>query len=132
MRKYYEMPDLYTMDDYYRCFHQRDPGVYCMVRADIIPNEQSELWKYIQVRIVVLNIDWKVMSVFFQAFSASRPHFRHNELVYGVCVNSCKKLMEKVDGDLRTSYYNGELESNELVSILFLNFVVGHLFGCFW
>lgn len=49
VRKYYEMPDMYQLDDYHSCFQQKDPHVYCLVRADIIPNEQSELWNYIKV-----------------------------------------------------------------------------------
>lgn len=119
VRKYYDMPDLYQLDNYYSCFHQEDPGVYCLVRADIIPNEQSKLWNYIKVIKCVFKLGLQVMTLYFllQTFSAERPHFRHNELTYGICVSSCQKLIDKVEADSRMSYYHGELGSNELVSI---------------
>ncbi|KAL5285157.1 hypothetical protein ACFFRR_007103 [Megaselia abdita] len=88
------MPPLYKMDNFDKCFLETNP-TYCLIRADFIPDESSELWNQIN------------------DFSSSLGHFRHNEMTVGMCVSTCQDL---VDRTFKASlFYTGTLTDQPLV-----------------
>ncbi|XP_058830752.1 nose resistant to fluoxetine protein 6-like [Topomyia yanbarensis] len=82
LEQYHRMPKLYMYDDYDECFDAYDTPdpVYCVARSVIKPDNQSELWRFIQ--------DFS---------SDTYRHFRHNHLDRGLCVERCRRLVATLD-----------------------------------
>ncbi|XP_049877295.1 O-acyltransferase like protein-like [Pectinophora gossypiella] len=82
--EYYLMPPLFHLDPYDSCIH-RPGGVYCSVDIDLVSDEPSELYSYIQE----YSADTKV-------------HFNHTQLKYGICLTqTCREFYkENTSGDL--------------------------------
>lgn len=93
---YYEMPPLYKMDNYDRCFLETNSNpTYCLIRADMIPDKTSDLWKQID------------------DFSLSLGHFQHDKMTFGICVSTCQEMVHRTIN--ATSFYAGVLTDQPLV-----------------
>lgn len=71
------MPPIHDLDPYDKCLkYSVEPGTYCMVYAEIIPNKSSNIWE------IVKN------------FSDDQKHrFRHDHLFFGICIQECLRLL---------------------------------------
>ena len=76
------MPPLYVFDEYAECFTNKNitfVPTYCLVYAEIIPDNTSQLWHQIKT------------------FSeASKFHYRHDHLFRGICLNAYNATKEEV------------------------------------
>lgn len=54
MSEYYKMPALYKLDDYDKCMLElpNQRSTYCLVKTVIKPDNDSEIWKIVQVNIL--------------------------------------------------------------------------------
>lgn len=74
---------MFKLDSFEECLKfdlKYSKNVYCIADVYIQPNTSSEVWNLIK--------------------SSSYPlksHYRHDHLVYGVCVNPCKETLSKFD-----------------------------------
>uniref|UniRef100_A0A1A9ZC94 Acyltransferase 3 domain-containing protein n=1 Tax=Glossina pallidipes TaxID=7398 RepID=A0A1A9ZC94_GLOPL len=91
-----QMPELYKLDDYDKCLSRTQSG-YCMVYAEIVPDNSSKLWNFIDV----YSKDY-------------RHHFRHDHLLFGICVDRCKILLETLSLSEQSELYDERVESNEI------------------
>ncbi|XP_053687401.1 nose resistant to fluoxetine protein 6-like isoform X2 [Sabethes cyaneus] len=90
LNQYHRMPKLYAYDDYDQCvdaYNTPDP-VYCVARSVIKPDNQSELWKFIQ-----------------DFTSDTYRHFRHDHLDRGLCVDQCRRLVASLDNETLQQLY---------------------------
>lgn len=89
------MPPLYVFDDYAKCFSSTNISnapTYCLVYAEIVPDNSSELWRQIKT------------------FSESyKFHYRHDHLFRGLCLNAYNATRGK-------GYENYSLEPNKVCS----------------
>lgn len=82
------MPTLNRFDNYHECLGTfGNEAVYCVADTFVKPDQDSEVYKFIKE----FNKDTK-------------KHFRHDNLVRGLCVNSCKQIVEKL-GIKQEDYY---------------------------
>lgn len=86
------MPKLYNLDSYDDCLLTKEKfssPVYCIAEVYIEPNKSNHAWTVIEEK----SLAWKT-------------HYRHDHLVFGVCVSRCKKLMRKFDRMTQKEYFN--------------------------
>lgn len=78
-----EMPKLYQFDDFKQCSETyREKALYCIVNSRIKPDEDSELYRFIEV------------------FSRNlKQSLRHDKLQRGLCMNSCEETVRQVGND---------------------------------
>lgn len=71
---------IYRFDDYEQCMGiYEEEALYCVVNTYVKPDPRSELYK------------------FMMDFSKNRKqHFRHDKLQRGLCVNTCRSLVQKM------------------------------------
>ncbi|XP_030374263.1 nose resistant to fluoxetine protein 6 [Scaptodrosophila lebanonensis] len=102
MTQYYEMPDLYDLDDYDRCLQEfsHSQPTYCFVRAEVQPNEKAPAWRAI-VDISKYN----------------RHHFDHRHLYFGICVHACETALDDLNANETQTLYEGTLSDNEKVNV---------------
>ncbi|XP_062550135.1 nose resistant to fluoxetine protein 6-like [Armigeres subalbatus] len=95
--QYYRMPRIYAYDDYDECFtmYESPDPVYCVARSVIKPDNQSELWKFIQ--------DFS---------SDTYRHYRHEHLDRGLCVERCRKLVASLDNETIQQLNVGKFDIN--------------------
>lgn len=77
------MPRIAQLESYDECFTRNakfSKASYCVADAYINPNESSQLWNVIQRN----SHPWKTQ-------------YRHDHLVYGICIGSCKSMLSKFD-----------------------------------
>lgn len=82
------MPNLYQFDDFEKCLGDinEKTTLYCVVNSYIKPDANSELYNLIA------------------NFSSNRKqHLRHDKLQRGLCLNSCKKVVQSL-GDESQKY----------------------------
>uniref|UniRef100_A0A1A9VM86 Acyltransferase 3 domain-containing protein n=1 Tax=Glossina austeni TaxID=7395 RepID=A0A1A9VM86_GLOAU len=91
-----QMPELYKLDDYDKCL-SRTQSVYCMVYAEVVPDNSSKLWNFIDV----YSKDY-------------RYHFRHDHLLFGICVDRCEILLETLSLSEQSELYDERVESSEI------------------
>lgn len=90
-RDYELMPKIFQLDSYDACFADNvkySNAAYCVADVFIKPNASSRLWKIIQEN----SNSWKT-------------HFRHDHLVYGICMEKCKKFLTKFDKLTQREYF---------------------------
>lgn len=83
------MPNLYEFDDYEKCLRGENSAkdLYCVVNSYIKPDNGSDLYNLIA------------------NFSSNRKqHLRHDKLQRGLCLSTCKKLVESL-GNKSQSYF---------------------------
>jgi hypothetical protein len=71
------------LDQFDECFSESlkySKNVYCIADVYIKPNKSSPVWNLIEKK----SSKWKTQ-------------YRHDHLVYGVCINHCRELMSKFD-----------------------------------
>lgn len=74
------MPVLNRFDNYHECLGTYgDEAVYCVADTFTKPDESSELYKLI-----------------VKYSSDTKKHYRHDNLVRGLCVNTCKEKIAKL------------------------------------
>ncbi|XP_053686956.1 nose resistant to fluoxetine protein 6-like [Sabethes cyaneus] len=89
MTEYYKLPSLYKYDDFDRCLQEFDtPAVYCLVDTTIKPNSTALIWPLIE-----------------KYSNDTKRSFRHDRLQRGICMNWCKKLMDRYDRMTQMKYY---------------------------
>ncbi|XP_055379396.1 nose resistant to fluoxetine protein 6-like [Condylostylus longicornis] len=100
MSIYYKFPPLHEYDYYERCFYENPSklSTYCMTDIQVIPNNQSELWRNIEE----FNED-------------NLRHFRHDKMFYGICIEWCENMLKDLSGSEREQLYNGLLPNKKLV-----------------
>ncbi|XP_038113900.1 O-acyltransferase like protein-like [Culex quinquefasciatus] len=76
------LPKLYDYDDYDECKHRNPDYFYCVVKAHIIENASSELWRKIS------------------HYSSDPRHYRRDILELGVCLDQCDTIATEDLGDL--------------------------------
>ena len=82
------MPTLNRFDDYHKCMGTYgENALYCVADTFIKPDSSSELYKFIK-----------------EYSRDTKKHFRHDNLVRGLCVNSCEKIVNKL-GSKADEYY---------------------------
>lgn len=93
------MPKLYRFDDYEQCMGiYENEALYCVVNSYIKPDSNSEIYKIVE------------------EFSSNRKqHLRHNKLQRGLCVNSCKKIVENSQNQGR-KYFVGKIPMDSKAS----------------
>ncbi|XP_063698106.1 nose resistant to fluoxetine protein 6-like [Culicoides brevitarsis] len=78
--EYYQMPPMARFDEYERCIlGYEELSAYCLGKTSIKPQEDYQLWNYIK-----------------NFSSDTRHHFRHDVLTSGLCINWCKKKLDKI------------------------------------
>lgn len=88
------MPKMFKLDSYEECFKydfKYSENVYCIADVYIKSNKSSEVWNLISAN----SKPWKT-------------HYRHDHLVYGVCVNPCKAMMSKFDAMTQRQFISSE------------------------
>ncbi|XP_055921314.1 nose resistant to fluoxetine protein 6-like [Eupeodes corollae] len=98
MTAYRKMPPLYIIDDYDACLETENIATYCLAIGEIVPNATSALWQQIET-----------------FSSATRLHFQHNYLYFGVCLTDCQQTVSNLNSSLRKELYAGTIENTELV-----------------
>lgn len=94
--QFYRMPTLNRFDNYHECMGvYGEEALYCIADAFIKPDSNSEIYNL----IADYNRDVKT-------------HFRHDNLVRGLCVNKCRQVIEK----FQTSEENYLVEKFEIDS----------------
>ncbi|XP_013099285.2 O-acyltransferase like protein-like [Stomoxys calcitrans] len=77
-----ELPPLYNFDDYDLCFFNKTSALsstYCMVYAEVQPDNSSQLWEKIEVH------------------NRHRFHYHHDKLFFGLCVERCLNYIKSTD-----------------------------------
>ncbi|TMW44801.1 hypothetical protein DOY81_010119, partial [Sarcophaga bullata] len=76
---YHDFPPLYNFDNYDACLRPEQnslpPPTYCMIYAEVIPNNSSILWQKMIAR-----------------FNEFPIRYRRDRLFFGVCVERCKNF----------------------------------------
>jgi len=99
---YKQMPAMYQLDDYDLCM-QKPPSLllahstYCIVYAEIMPNESSTLWQQIE-----------------KVSQDDKHHFRHDHLFIGVCLERCKKALHTLSKFQIQQLYEGKPMDTEV------------------
>ena len=91
MSEYFSMPKLFKLDPFDECFAEevRDTkDAYCIVDVYIQPNKSNIIWNAIEK----YSQPWKT-------------NYRHDHLVYGICLSRCKDLMSKFDAWTQKEYF---------------------------
>ncbi|XP_058123124.1 nose resistant to fluoxetine protein 6-like, partial [Anopheles ziemanni] len=80
--QYKMMPSVFHFDDYDECLRDvpSGPGVYCMVKAVIQPNESSRVWNV----IADYSSNWK-------------QHLNHAHLDRGLCLQTCLQKLATLE-----------------------------------
>ncbi|XP_059225334.1 nose resistant to fluoxetine protein 6 isoform X1 [Stomoxys calcitrans] len=89
-----KLPTLYSFDDYDECFFNVTPSLpstYCMVYAEVQPDNSSELWQKI-----TLHNEYKF-------------NYARNKLFFGVCLNKCMRFLRS-EADNETHNKGGSLD----------------------
>jgi hypothetical protein len=74
------MPTLNRFDNYHECMGTfGSDALYCVADTFIKPDSDSELYKFIK-----------------EYSRDTKKHFRHDNLVRGLCVNSCKEIVKNL------------------------------------
>ena len=82
------MPNLNKVESYDACLGTyEEEAKFCYVKTYIKPDDTSELYNYIR-----------------NFSSMVKQHFRHDKLVRGVCMNSCKEIIDKM-GNYSDEYF---------------------------
>lgn len=85
---------MFQLDPYRECLNDNGKfsrAAYCIVDVYIKPNASSQLWNIIQRN----SEPWKTQ-------------YRHDRLVYGICVNRCRKLLSKFDKMTQKQYLSSK------------------------
>lgn len=85
------MPNLFELEPYDECFIHEDKfsmPAYCVADVYIRPTNSSEIWN----NIAKNSHPWKTQ-------------YRHDHLVYGVCINKCQTAMKRVDKMMQRKYF---------------------------
>ncbi|XP_065370013.1 nose resistant to fluoxetine protein 6-like [Calliphora vicina] len=80
---FYDFPPLYKFDDYDSCLaqkYQNIPPTYCMVYAEIKPNNSSEMWHQM-----------------IEHYEEYPFRYRHDHLFFGVCMERCKGFAKTME-----------------------------------
>ncbi|XP_055380069.1 O-acyltransferase like protein-like [Condylostylus longicornis] len=96
---YVESPPIYEVENFWECLYGNKllPSAYCLVFSQIIPKENSSLWKQIQ------------------EYSTDFKHnFRHDFLTFGVCVQACKKLLKEKEDENEDEFITSETNIDNL------------------
>uniref|UniRef100_A0A182IKA0 Acyltransferase 3 domain-containing protein n=1 Tax=Anopheles atroparvus TaxID=41427 RepID=A0A182IKA0_ANOAO len=82
MSQYRLMPRVFQFDDYDACLRDDPtvPGVYCMVKAVVQPDESSSVWNVIAEH----SSNWK-------------QHLNHAHLDRGLCLQTCTQKLAKLE-----------------------------------
>ncbi|CAO1307095.1 unnamed protein product [Diamesa hyperborea] len=79
--EYFKMPSLYKFESYDKCLGTYyEEAKFCYVKTYIKPDDTSELYNYIR-----------------NFSSMGKQHFRHDKLVRGICMNSCKEIIDQTE-----------------------------------
>ncbi|XP_046810083.1 uncharacterized protein LOC111690115 [Lucilia cuprina] len=90
-------PPLYNFDDYDACLNSktsRFESTYCMVYAEIRPQNSSKLWRQV-----------------FQHNNEYKFHYRRDRLFFGVCMERCKNYPKLLDNNYQ---YNDSRLANKI------------------
>ncbi|XP_026851175.1 nose resistant to fluoxetine protein 6 isoform X3 [Drosophila persimilis] len=100
--QFYEMPQLYDLDDYDRCMQELDgeTSSYCFVRAQVQPDESVAAWRAIA-----------------EISRYDRHHFDHRQLYFGLCLRECEASLAGLDDAELESLLPGLLTENEKVNV---------------
>lgn len=96
------MPPLYQLEDYDLCLdkppnHLLSHSTYCVVYAEVVPNESSSVWQQIE------------------ALSRDEKHrFRHDHLFVGVCLERCKRALHELSHFQVQQLYEGKVTDVEV------------------
>lgn len=85
------MPKLFQVDPYDECLAEEikyTTNAYCIVEVYVQPNQSNDMWRSIEK----FSHPWK-------------SRYRHDHLVYGVCINRCHRLLEKIDLTTRKKFH---------------------------
>lgn len=85
------MPRMFQIDSYDECFNEPvkfSTNAFCIADIYIKPNSSSRLWSIIEGS----SKHWKTQ-------------FRHDHLMYGVCIQRCKKFLSKFDKNTQKEYF---------------------------
>lgn len=99
---YKQMPPLYQLEDYDLCLdkppnHLLSHSTYCVVYAEVVPNESSSVWQQIE------------------ALSRDEKHrFRHDHLFVGVCLERCKRALHELSHFQVQQLYEGKVTDVEV------------------
>lgn len=91
------VPKLYQFDRYDECLSTKvkfSSPAYCIADVYIKPNKSNSAWMIIEKN----SHSWKTQ-------------YRHDHLVYGVCIGRCKKLMENFDKMTQQKYFHRSPEN---------------------
>lgn len=91
------IPKMFHLDPFDRCFEgdiKYAENVYCIADVYIKPNKSSPTWNLIET----ISKPWKT-------------RYRHDHLVYGVCLQRCKEVMAKFDGMTRRKFMSQKPEN---------------------
>lgn len=86
------MPKLFQLEPYDECFAddlKYSEKVYCIADVYIKPNNWSANFMIIE-----------------RNSFPEKIHYRHDHLVIGVCINRCKKLLQKFDKSTQREYFS--------------------------
>lgn len=86
------VPKLFQLDSYDDCLATKvkfSIPVYCIVEVYIKPNKSNNAWMIIEKSSLAL-----------------KTHYKHDHLVYGVCISRCKNFMKKFDKLTQLEYFN--------------------------
>lgn len=89
------MPALHQLDDYDLCL-DKPAGSYCLVYVEIEPNASSTLWRLID-----------------SVSRDSKHRFRHDVVLRGVCLESCRRTLNDSSGPIQ-SYEARGVQDEEL------------------
>lgn len=97
---------MFNLDSFDECFKISEKyakNVYCVGDVYIKPNETSQVWNEIE-----------------KNSNPQQTQYRHDHLVYGVCVSKCKALLSKFD--VRTQkQFNPSKPSNYQIDLFTFN-----------
>lgn len=85
------MPKIFQLESYDGCFADNvkySNAAYCVADVYVKPNASSRLWSIIQEN----SSRWKTQ-------------FRHDHLVYGICMEQCKKFLTRFDKMTQREYF---------------------------
>ncbi|CAO1317393.1 unnamed protein product [Diamesa serratosioi] len=105
--EYYNMPDLYELDDYEKCLglqisSESNGALYCLVNTQMKSDNSSELYNYIH--------DFSMKT---------KQHFRHDKLQRGICINKCKMIVELLGAQAdKYSVDDVELNQNRKIDVV--------------
>ncbi|XP_068152945.1 nose resistant to fluoxetine protein 6 [Drosophila tropicalis] len=102
LTQFYEMPQLYDLDDYDRCMQEFDQetSTYCFVRAEVQPNETVAAWQAIA-----------------EISRFDRHHFDHRQLYFGLCLRECEASLAQLDANELKALQAGLLTDNQKVNV---------------